>query len=151
MSTIFLQRWMLVINLVLLVWLSTSLADGQTFTRVITGDIVTNPTFSWGCAFGDFNNDGRLDLFVGNNGVNALYMGNRDSTFIKITTGPVGTDGGNSRGGSWGDYDNDGSLDLFVPNNGTDNFLYHNNGADSGFSFTPLFVSFNQISIQKEV
>ena len=138
MSTIFLQRWMLVINLVLLIWLSSSLADGQTFTRVITGDIVTNPTFSWGCAFGDFNNDGRLDLFVGNNGVNALYMGNGDSTFIKITTGPVGTDGGNSRGGSWGDYDNDGSLDLFVPNNGTDNFLYHNNGPDSGFSFTKV-------------
>lgn len=113
-------------------------AFSQSFTQVTTGDIVTDPTYSWGCAFGDFNNDGKLDLFVGNNGINALYRGNGDSTFVRISTGPFGTDNGNCRGGGWGDYNNDGYLDLFVPNNGSFCFLYKNNGPDSGYSFTKI-------------
>src|SRR5437773_5816887 len=85
--------------------------------------------FSTGCAWGDYDNDGYLDLFVPNNNENNfLYHNNRDGTFTKITSGRIVTDGGNSFGAAWGDYDNDGFLDLFVANVNQKNFLYRNNG-----------------------
>ena len=88
-----------------------------------------------GCAWGDYDNDGFLDLFVcrqlGQN--NVLYHNNGNGTFTKVTEGRPVNDGGNSVGCAWGDYDNDGFLDLFVANGAfgdvsQNNFLYRNNG-----------------------
>jgi ASPIC and UnbV/FG-GAP-like repeat len=89
---------------------------------------------SAGCKWGDYDNDGWLDLFVANRfgQNNFLYHNNGDGTFTKITSGSLVNDGGDSWAGAWGDYDNDGFLDLFVGNiNGGANFLYHNNGNDN--------------------
>jgi hypothetical protein len=104
------------------------------FARVTTGAIATDTGHFQGCAWGDYDNDGFLDLFVcqyfGEN--NALYHNDGDGTFSKITTGSIVNDGGDSVGCAWGDYDNDGFLDLFVANavdsNAQPNFLYHNDG-----------------------
>lgn len=102
--------------------------DGS-FARITTGRIVTDGGNSTGCAWGDYDNDGWLDLFVPNHGENNfLYHNNRDGSFSKITSGRIVTDGGNSFGAAWGDYDNDGLLDLFVANANQKNFLYHNSG-----------------------
>ena len=101
--------------------------DG-TFTRITTGDIVNDGGNSYSSTWGDYDNDGYLDLFVANSVQNFLYHNNGDSTFTKITTGSIVNDVGNSIGQSWCDYDNDGDLDLFLANNNENNALYSNNG-----------------------
>jgi hypothetical protein len=101
------------------------------FTKVTSGIVVNDGGDSVGCAWGDFDNDGWLDLFVANYGgqKNALYRNNGDGTFTKVTSEPVANDIAASRGCAWGDYDNDGWLDLVVSNDGNHPcFLYHNNG-----------------------
>jgi hypothetical protein len=104
--------------------------DG-TFSRITTGQIVTDSEKSDGCAWGDYDADGFLDLFVSNvNGENnSLYRNNGDGTFANIITGSLVNDGGDSRGCAWGDFDNDGFLDLYVCNGSNqNNFLYRNTG-----------------------
>jgi hypothetical protein len=101
--------------------------DG-TFTKVVSGIVVAEGGRATAAAWGDYDNDGDLDLFVANFGNNFLYRNNGDGTFAKITTGPVVTDNANSNACAWGDYDNDGWLDLFVANDPANNALYHNNG-----------------------
>lgn len=123
-----------------------NLGDG-TFTRITNGIIVNEPPYkntltvfadgSLGCAWGDYDNDGWLDLYVGNEGgpghvpivVNWLYHNNGDGTFSKITTGSPVNEYSDSWGVTWGDYNNDGFLDLFASRgDGRGNYLYRNNG-----------------------
>jgi choice-of-anchor A domain-containing protein/uncharacterized repeat protein (TIGR01451 family) len=104
--------------------------NGQ-FTKITSGAIVNDETQSVGASWGDYDNDGDLDLFVANSGGqnNLLYQNNGDGTFTKITNSVVTTSGGNSHGSAWADIDNDGDLDLLVTNDqDEDNFLYINNG-----------------------
>ncbi|HEX7774211.1 MAG TPA: CRTAC1 family protein, partial [Pyrinomonadaceae bacterium] len=64
---------------------------------------------------GDYNNDGRADMFVGNFGVSRLYRNNGDGTLTDVAEKSGVARKGWSTGASWGDYDGDGRLDLFVP------------------------------------
>jgi hypothetical protein len=109
------------------------------FRKIISGPMLSHApgTASWGCAWGDYDNDGYLDLFVSNyNGRNALFHNNGDSTFTQVlSAAPVkdGSAGVYYLAPSWVDYDNDGFLDLFVAGGSTDNgpgknLLYHNDG-----------------------
>ncbi|MBN1559814.1 VCBS repeat-containing protein, partial [candidate division KSB1 bacterium] len=101
--------------------------DG-TFTKISDGALVNDESDSPCGSWGDYDNDGDLDLFVVNLGINNfLYANNGDGTFTKITEAIIVYDEECSNGCSWADYDNDGDLDLFVSNSGN-NFLYKNNG-----------------------
>lgn len=74
---------------------------------------------SWGLAgaWGDYNDDGYPDLYVGNEfGSNSLYRNNRDGTFTDVAADVGARDRGAAMGVAWGDYDNDGHLDLYVSN-----------------------------------
>ena len=108
--------------------------DGNgNFVKITSGPVVNNDGNSFGSSWGDFDNDGDLDLFIANGGFsgienNFLYRNEGSSNFVKIINGPVVNDGGGSFGSSWGDFDNDGDIDLFVANYRGNNFLYRNNG-----------------------
>jgi hypothetical protein len=105
-----------------------------TFTKITTGAIVTDATPSASCAWGDFNNDGYEDLFVGGGGAgpvparSLLYLNNRDGTFTRITNGVLGQLNRISLSATCVDFDNDGWLDLLVVNHNGTNTLFHNNG-----------------------
>ena len=76
---------------------------------------VANERWGFSIAVGDYNNDGRPDMFVGNFGVSRLYRNNGDGTFTDVAEKLGIARKGWSTGASWGDYDGDGRLDLFVP------------------------------------
>jgi hypothetical protein len=106
-----------------------------TFTKIATGQIVTDGGYSYDCAWGDYDDDGFVDLFVVNDGnaggqSNWLYRNNGDGTFMRMTSsGSIVTDVATCHGCAWGDYDNDGFVDMMVSNGGGGNqFLYRNNG-----------------------
>jgi hypothetical protein len=76
---------------------------------------VANERWGFSVAVGDYNNDGRPDMFVGNFGISRLYRNNGDGTFTDVAEKAGVARKGWSTGASWGDYDGDGRLDLFVP------------------------------------
>jgi hypothetical protein len=97
-------------------------------------------------AWGDYDNDGWLDLFIGNESVGydfhpcELYRNRGDGTFEEVAA-EVGLAAiGLVKAVTWGDYDNDGRLDLYVSRLGTPNLLYHNDGPsnEGGWSFTEV-------------
>lgn len=69
---------------------------------------------SYGVAWGDFDNDGYIDLWVGNHGSAAsLYQNQGNGTFLDVTFQVFPKQpGGDLHGAAWADFDNDGDLDL---------------------------------------
>jgi enediyne biosynthesis protein E4 len=76
---------------------------------------VANERWGMGVAVGDYDNDGRPDIYVSNFGVSRLYHNNGDGTFTDVAPKLGCARKGWSTGASFGDYDGDGRLDIFVP------------------------------------
>ncbi|MCX6321064.1 MAG: FG-GAP-like repeat-containing protein [Bacteroidia bacterium] len=79
-------------------------------------------------AFGDFDDDGDIDLFVVNkNASNILYSNQRQGVFKDITENSGLKSNGGSSAVAVGDYNNDGFLDLFITSvNGGNHELFRN-------------------------
>ena len=99
-----------------------------TFTEVGVSAGVADTGNGNGAAWGDYDNDGDLDLYLTNNGTNRLYRNNGNGTFTEVGAAAGVANVGYGIGTAWGDYDNDGDLDLYVVNYGSANLLYRNNG-----------------------
>ena len=75
--------------------------------------------FCYGAAAGDFDNDGRTDLFVCGTGRNTLYHNLGNGSFVDVSErSGLGKTPENTLSiqGAWFDYDNDGLLDLVLSN-----------------------------------
>ena len=108
--------------------LMAQLSKAQPFSKITDPD---NPIFSdspetfyQGASWIDYDNDGKLDLFVVRK---ALYHNEGDGNFTKITNSGLNTSAG--LGNSWADFDNDGDLDCFISGgNSRGSSLFENNG-----------------------
>ncbi len=89
--------------------------DG-TFTDVTEKAGVGGFGFGIAAAAGDYDGDGRMDLYVVNVGKNILYHNNGDGTFTDVTDKAGAGDTGTGIGATWLDVNNDGRLDLYVAN-----------------------------------
>lgn len=102
--------------------------DG-TFTDVTAAAGLADPaTDTQTAVWADIDNDGYLDLLVGNENVpSQLFHNNGNGTFTDISH-KAGIDHmGYSKAVVAADYDNDGYVDFFVANLDGHHFLYHNN------------------------
>jgi enediyne biosynthesis protein E4 len=118
-----------------------------TFTEVTAQAGLTSSSNNRAAMWGDYDNDGFLDLYVVNSGSdpigkgpNHLYRNNGDGTFTDVAplAGVADAVVSRGRGATWGDYDGDGFLDLFVTNGEDDTdfeqgpqTLFHNNANNS--------------------
>lgn len=119
--------------------------DG-TFTDVTRQTGVYNKTGKGlGVTCGDYDNDGRIDIYVANDTTpNFLYRNSGDGRFVDIGpfVGAAYNEHGVAEGGmgvDFGDYNNDGSLDIFVTNFSNEtNTLYHNTADGALVDFTNI-------------
>ncbi len=108
--------------------------------------------YGLGVVMGDYDRDGRLDIYVANDSTpSALYRNNGDGTFgdVGVEAGVAYSGEGQEQAGmgtDFGDYDNDGWLDLVKGNFSDDtNNLYHNNG-DGSFTDVPYLAGLGDVS-----
>ena len=108
--------------------------DGQRYELAQDAGVVYVSESPWkfGTAFGDFDNDGDLDLFVPQRGQPFLYLNRGDGAFVNIITetGDLAVTGVDAWSATWGDINTDGLLDLIVgyPNGPARLFLNRGNG-----------------------
>ncbi|MCG2829718.1 MAG: VCBS repeat-containing protein, partial [Desulfobacteraceae bacterium] len=96
---------------------------------------------SFGLSWGDFDQDGKIDLYIKNHNVNlpSLYLNSGNSIFEDITDQAGLNIYDDFHGACWGDFDNDGDLDLYQTVGASGghgikaNYFFQNNG-DSLFT-----------------
>jgi len=91
--------------------------DGDTgFVDVTEAAGVGDVSLGLHATFGDYDNDGALDLYVANAGPNVLYRNKGDGTFENVSQRAGVDDPNVSRNVVFVDYDHDNDLDIYVGN-----------------------------------
>ncbi|OBX22794.1 MULTISPECIES: FG-GAP-like repeat-containing protein [Bizionia] len=110
---------------------------GSNFTDItIDAGLPVENFESYGAFWGDYNNDGFLDVFISNRGEmgeqsNFFFENNGDNTFTDVTIqAGFDTDSHLTFGAIFFDYNNDGWQDIYMSNDKlfNQNLLYRNNG-----------------------
>jgi hypothetical protein len=87
---------------------------GMRFENVAEKAGVDAAAWGYGVCAGDYDDDGRLDLYVTNYGPNILYRNKGDGTFEDVAAKAGVSSDGWSTGCAFLDADRDGDLDLYV-------------------------------------
>ena len=87
-----------------------------TFQDVTAQSGIQHRTYGMGACAGDYDNDGRVDLYVTNVGPNTLYRNAGNGSFTDVTRAAGVGSPLWSTGCAFADLDKDGDLDLFVTN-----------------------------------
>ena len=106
--------------------------DGSSFTDVTVAAGVAFSTGTGGVTAGDYNNDGNIDLYLGNYSAPGckLFENNGDGTFSDVTAAAGVTGYTDTRTAAFTDYNNDGWLDIFVSHHDffvVSNIMWKNN------------------------
>jgi hypothetical protein len=109
--------------------------DGAAHFTDVTFEVgLAEPMFpTQAAAWADFDNDGDLDLYIGNESspecaAPSQLFRNDGGKFTDIAKGAGVTNDAYAKGVAWGDIDTDGFPDLYVSNSGKPNVLYRNRG-----------------------
>jgi len=87
-----------------------------TFTNVTREAGLAVEMYGMGCAIGDYDNDGFVDIYISALGAGRLFRNLRNSKFADVTKEAKLTNSDYGASCAWLDYDRDGDLDLFVCN-----------------------------------
>ena len=129
--------------------------DGDgTFTDVTEEAGVYDPGGKGlGVVFGDYDDDGDVDLYVANDETpNFLYCNNGDGVFTEVgfLAGVACSENGEMESGmgtDFGDYDNDGDLDLFVNNYSFETSTLYRNDGDGFFADATVAAGLGDITL----
>jgi hypothetical protein len=89
--------------------------DG-TFTDITRGSGLDVELYGIGVTIGDYDNDGRDDVYITAYGSDRLFHNEGGGHFRDVTSQSGINNANFSSGAAWLDYDRDGKLDLFVAN-----------------------------------
>jgi len=112
---------------------------GAIFTEVTDAAGIDDPGSSFCAAWGDFDRDGWLDIYVASgtgatgDSTNILFHNSGDGTFAEVGAKAGVAHKGEGLSTFFGDFDADGNPDIYLCNFTQPNVLYHNNG-DGTFS-----------------
>ncbi|HSP05894.1 MAG TPA: choice-of-anchor D domain-containing protein, partial [Acidobacteriota bacterium] len=96
--------------------------------RSVSTRIDANTIRTRGVQWVDYNDDGKLDLYLCGSQGNGLFKNLGNGVFGNVTASArVGNDGKDCQGASWADMDNDGDLDLLIVNSSGPPLVLRNN------------------------
>ena len=123
------------------------------FTEVSRKIGLSKPGKGLGIALGDYDHDGKIDVFVANDSmVEFLYRNKGDGTFEEVgLLSQVAVDGDGrtyaGMGVDFADYDNDGWLDLVVTDLANQRYALYKNNGDASFAYSTFSTGVGRITM----